>query len=144
MGARRRLGILTGGGDVPGLNAVIKSVVYRSTELGYEVVGFRRGWQGLTNYQPGAALDTSNAVLLDRANTRAIDRTGGTILHTSRINPSRLRAAELPAHLDPAARERLRRDDDRYDLTSVVLDKVHAVGLDALITIGGDDTLSFA
>src|SRR2546421_12033894 len=92
----RRVGILTGGGDVPGLNAVIKSVVYRSADLGYEVIGLRRGWRGLTHVRPRPELDGANAVRLDRANTRAIDRTGGTILHTSRTNPKPKRAAGLP------------------------------------------------
>jgi 6-phosphofructokinase 1 len=149
MSGRKRLGILTGGGDVPGLNAVIKSVVYRSSELGYDVIGFRRGWQGLTWYQPAdERLDREHAVALDRASTRTIDRTGGTILHTSRTNPSRMREADLPPWLVGAARERLRvgsgPDADRFDLTPVVLSTIEATGLDALITIGGDDTLSFS
>src|SRR3954449_6607714 len=99
MAAPRRIGILTGGGDVPGLNSVIKSVVYRSTELGYEVLGIRRGWEGLTHMRPGAAPDAEYIWPLDRRSTRAIDRTGGTILHTSRTNPQRMKAERLPAHL---------------------------------------------
>src|SRR5438067_13519947 len=87
MASSRRIGILTGGGDVPGLNPVIKSVVYRSTELGYEVLGIRRGWQGFTHMRPGREPDPEYVRPLDRDNTRAIDRTGGTILHTSRTNP---------------------------------------------------------
>jgi 6-phosphofructokinase 1 len=89
MERTRRIGILTGGGDVPGLNSVIKGVVYRSTELGYEVVGIRRGWEGLTHMRAGTELDADYLRPLDRINTRAIDRTGGTILHTSRTNPRR-------------------------------------------------------
>src|SRR5437764_1389630 len=84
MVSSRRIGILTGGGDVPGLNPVIKSVVYRATELGYEVLGIRRGWEGLTHMRRGRAPDPAYIGELDRANTRAIDRTGGTVLHTSR------------------------------------------------------------
>ena len=90
MPGTRRIGILTGGGDVPGLNSVIKSVVYRSTELGYAVLGIRRGWLGLTHLAPGSDLDREHVLPLDRANTRTIDRTGGTMLHTSRTNPARL------------------------------------------------------
>ena len=140
----RRVGILTGGGDVPGLNAVIKSVVYRSADLGYEVIGLRRGWRGLTHLRPGPELDPVNAIRLDRANTRAIDRTGGTILHTSRTNPKRMRAADLPPDLPPDRREALRTDEDAFDVTPLVLDNIAGLGLDALITIGGDDTLSFS
>ena len=140
----RRVGILTGGGDVPGLNAVIKSVVYRSRELGYEVVGLRRGWQGLTHVQPGEVLDREHAVMLDRTNTRTIDRTGGTILHTSRTNPRKVKTADLPPGLPERRREAMRTGPDTFDLTPVVLDHLAALGLDALITIGGDDTLSYS
>jgi 6-phosphofructokinase 1 len=138
------VGILTGGGDVPGLNAVIKSVVYRSTDLGYEVVGLRRGWQGLTHVQPGDVPDREHVVMLDRANTRTIDRTGGTILHTSRTNPRKVKTADLPPELAESRREAMRTGPDTFDLTPVVLDHLAALGLDALITIGGDDTLSYS
>jgi len=141
----RRIGILTGGGDVPGLNSVIKSVVYRSTDLGYEVIGIRRGWEGLTHARPGGDPDPGYLRPLDRINTRTIDRTGGTILHTSRTNPRRMRGATLPAWLDNRARARFRTDvEDVYDLTPLVLEQIEAIGIDVLVTIGGDDTLSFA
>ena len=140
----RRIGILTGGGDVPGLNSVIKSVVYRSTELGYEVLGIRRGWEGLTHMRPGEGLDRDYMRLLDRENTRTIDRTGGTILHTSRTNPRRMRRPGLPAHLTPEQIARLETGDDLYDLTPVVLENIERLGLEDLVAIGGDDTLSFA
>ena len=143
MASPRRIGILTGGGDVPGLNAVIKSVVYRAVELGAEVVGIRRGWQGLTHVRGGTP-DPAHVRPLDRTNTRTIDRTGGTILHTSRTNPRRMRASELPAWLGPGERAALAVDDGRYDLTSVVLQNIETLGIDHLVTIGGDDTLSFA
>ena len=84
---KRRIGILTGGGDVPGLNPVIKSVVYRATEVGYDVIGIRRGWEGLTHVRPELGADPDYLRPLDRNNTRTIDRTGGTILLTSTSNP---------------------------------------------------------
>src|SRR5215216_2862773 len=112
MTAPRRIGVLTGGGDVPGLNSVIKSVTYRATELGMEVIGIRRGWEGLTHVQPGAELDPEYVRPLDRRNTRTIDRTGGTVLHTSRTNPTRMKRDSLPIWLDTAAADALRTNDD--------------------------------
>jgi 6-phosphofructokinase 1 len=144
MERARRIGILTGGGDVPGLNSVIKSVVYRSTELGYEVIGIRRGWEGLTHMRRGGALDPEYLRPLDRTNTRTIDRTGGTILHTSRTNPRKMRATSLPPALAGTEAERYRTDEDLFDLTPFVLENIEALGLDYLVSIGGDDTLSFS
>jgi 6-phosphofructokinase len=140
----KRIGILTGGGDVPGLNSVIKSVTYRATEQGMEVIGIRRGWEGLTHVQPGPELDPDYIRPLDRRNTRTIDRTGGTVLHTSRTNPARMKPTNLPPWLDPTAAETMRNDDGSYDLTAIVLDHLTALGIDVLLTIGGDDTLSFS
>jgi 6-phosphofructokinase 1 len=104
MAASRRIGILTGGGDVPGLNSVIKSVVYRSTALG--LLGPRHPPRlgGLTHLRPGSELDPEYVRPLDRANTRTIDRTGGTWLHTSRTNPRTMRGSKVPDWID---RERL-------------------------------------
>jgi len=144
MPSLKRIGILTGGGDVPGLNAVIKSVVYRATELGYEVIGIRRGWEGLTHQRRGPDLDPDYARVLDRVNTRTIDRTGGTVLHSSRTNPRKMRAENLPSWLDPAAISDKEVADGVYDLTDHVLDTVDHLGLSNLVTIGGDDTLSFS
>ena len=144
MSRPRRIGILTGGGDVPGLNSVIKSVVYKSTELGYEVIGIRRGWEGLTHLRPGPELDPEYLRPLDRVNTRGIDRTGGTMLHTSRVNPQRIKRANAPAHFAAERLKTLERGEGVYDLTPVVLDNIAHLGLDYLIVIGGDDTLSFA
>ena len=142
--AMKRIGILTGGGDVPGLNSVIKSVVYRSSEVGWEAVGIRRGWQGLTHLDPSR--DDGGGFLrpLDRVSTRVIDRTGGTVLHTSRTNPSSMGRSALPEHLDPARIAGLEVDGGRYDLTPVVLENLEKLGLDSLVVIGGDDTLSYA
>jgi 6-phosphofructokinase 1 len=144
MAAPRRIGILTGGGDVPGLNSVIKSVVYRATELGYEVIGIRRGWEGLTHQRRTADLDPEYARVLDRINTRTIDRTGGTILHSSRTNPRKVRAASLPSWLDPVSVAGKQTSEGVYDLTDHVLDTISHLGLTHLVTIGGDDTLSFS
>jgi len=140
----RRIGILTGGGDVPGLNAVIKSVVYQTTDMDYEVIGIRRGWEGLTHLKQGPQLDSEYVRILDRNNTRGIDRTGGTFLHTSRTNPPKMRRAGLPKNLPPKKLESLRVSDEVYDLTPLVLENIEHLHLDCLIAIGGDDTLSFA
>ena len=139
-----RIAILTGGGDVPGLNAVIKSVVYRATEAGYTALGIRRGWEGLTHVRPGAEPDPNYLRPLDRTNTRTIERTGGTILHTSRTNPRKMREPGLPPWMSAEQRARYAIDDDRYDLTPLVLDNLTALGIDILVTIGGDDTLSYS
>jgi ATP-dependent phosphofructokinase / diphosphate-dependent phosphofructokinase len=147
MARNRRIGILTGGGDVPGLNSVIKSVTYRSTELGYEVLGIRRGWEGLTHVRVvngDARYDPDYVRPLDRINTRTIDRTGGTVLHTSRTNPRKMPANRLPEWLPRDRRAALEVEEDVYDLTPVVLDHIDALGLDHLVTIGGDDTLSYS
>ena len=142
MSTHKRIAILTGGGDVPGLNAVIKSVVYRATEAGYLALGIRRGWEGLTHVRPGS--DSEYLRPLDRANTRTIERTGGTILHTSRTNPSKMREAGLPGWMDESTRARYIVGDGLYDLTPLVLDNLGSLGVDVLITIGGDDTLSYS
>ncbi|MGZ8515683.1 MAG: 6-phosphofructokinase [Candidatus Limnocylindrales bacterium] len=144
MTTTKRIAILTGGGDVPGLNAVIKSVVYRATEAGYDVLGIRRGWQGLTHVRPGASPDSDYLRPLDRINTRTIERTGGTILHTSRTNPRKMRAEGLPPWMDDPSRARYAVGDGVFDLTPVVLDNLSALGIDRLVTIGGDDTLSYS
>jgi 6-phosphofructokinase 1 len=140
----KRIGILTGGGDVPGLNSVIKSVVYRSSEVGWEALGIRRGWKGLTHLDVSAEDGGGYIRPLDRANTRTIDRTGGTVLHTSRTNPSSMSEHSLPGWLPPHRRGQLAAADDRYDLTPVVLEHLERLGIGALVAIGGDDTLSYA
>jgi 6-phosphofructokinase 1 len=144
MASLRRIGILTGGGDVPGLNSVIKSVTYRATELGAEALGIRRGWEGLTHVQPGEGLDPDYLRVLDRKNTRTIDRTGGTILHTSRTNPAKMPRRALPTWLSSARVDELQVGEDRFDLTPIVLEHLEQLGVDVLVTIGGDDTLSFS
>jgi len=135
-----RIGILTGGGDVPGLNPCIKAVVNRVVHDGHEVVGLRRGWSALLQHDlddPASAEEWFQP--LTPATVRTIDRTGGTFLHTSRTNPSRVRPGEVPAHL--AARAA---GDGPFDFTDHALRVVEALGIDVLIPIGGDDTLSYA
>ena len=144
MSAAKRIGVLTGGGDVPGLNSVIKSVVYRATEMGREVLGIRKGWEGLTHMNPAAPLDSAYLRPLTRDNTRTIDRSGGTVLHTSRTNPKRIKEPQLPPHLEGAELARLRQPDGSYDLTSLVLKNLERLGIGCLVVIGGDDTLGFA
>ncbi|HEY7762089.1 MAG TPA: 6-phosphofructokinase, partial [Actinomycetota bacterium] len=134
-----RLGILTGGGDVPGLNASIKAVVSRVVAEGHEVLGIRRGWGGLLETDPDDPESVAtNSLTLDPGVVRTIDRTGGTFLHTSRANPAKVGAADEPAFLSEG-----RTDDGPRDHTAHVLRVIEALGLDALIPIGGDDTLSF-
>lgn len=136
----KRIGILTGGGDVPGLNSVIKEVVYRSTENQYQVFGIRRGWEGLTHVNLDDP-DSRNHYIrpLDRGNTRTIDRFGGTVLHTSRTNPARMK--KLPDFVSP---ESFPKSGNTWDMSSQVLSNLDRLGIDHLITIGGDDTLSYS
>jgi 6-phosphofructokinase 1 len=146
--ANRRIGILTGGGDVPGLNSVIKSVVYRGAELGCEVVGIRRGWEGLTHVNLSDAASKERYILpLDRENTRTIDRTGGTFLHSSRTNPTKMKKvppAMQGQKFEPKESTKKGVTSTVYDVTPGVLKNIEALGLDYLIAIGGDDTLSYA
>jgi len=143
--AIKRIGILTGGGDVPGLNAVIKTITYRSSENGIEVVGLRRGWEALTNLNSEDPDSRRLYVMaLDRENTRTIDRRGGTVLHSSRTNPSRM--PKLPDHLAgedfPAALSN--KGGKTWDVSKRVLANLNALGIEHLVAIGGDDTLSYA
>ena len=146
MTASKNIGILTGGGDVPGLNSVIKSVVYGASEIGRNVIGVRKGWQGLTHMNPAekADADTLYHRHLTRENTRTIDRTGGTILHTSRTNPSRVASAKVPTHISSEQLKKLPFDGKNYDFTSIVVENLERLGISCLIAIGGDDTLGFA
>jgi 6-phosphofructokinase len=144
----KRIGILTGGGDVPGLNSVIKTVVYRGGEVGCEVIGIRRGWEGLTHVDlQDPASRTRYVQPLNRENTRTIDRTGGTYLHSSRTNPAKM--SKIPPVLEGQTfpkKEFTKKGvtSTAYDITSAVLKNIETIGLDYLIAIGGDDTLSYA
>jgi ATP-dependent phosphofructokinase / diphosphate-dependent phosphofructokinase len=146
--AAKRIGILTGGGDVPGLNSVIKTVVYRGSEIGCEVIGIRRGWEGLTHVDLSDPASRTRYILpLNRENTRTIDRTGGTYLHSSRTNPAKMK--KLPPVLagqDFPKNELTKKGETStvYDISKAVLKNIETLGLDYLIAIGGDDTLSYA
>ncbi|MCC6263945.1 MAG: ATP-dependent 6-phosphofructokinase [Bryobacterales bacterium] len=146
--AIKRIGILTGGGDVPGLNSVIKGVVYRGSEHDIEVVGIRRGWEGLTHVDLEDFASTQRYILpLNRENTRTIDRTGGTFLHSSRTNPSKMKA--VPEFLNAAdyPKRSITKGGstfEAYDLSKKVLKTLEDLRLDYLVCIGGDDTLSYA
>jgi ATP-dependent phosphofructokinase / diphosphate-dependent phosphofructokinase len=134
-----KIGVLTGGGDVPGLNACIKAVTLRAREEGHDVVGIRRGWAGLLGCDPDdPGSIEGNIVELTPNEVRTIDRSGGTVLHTSRTNPARVRAADEPAFL------RTEGAQGPVDHTPHVLKVLDRLGIDAMVPIGGDDTLSFA
>jgi ATP-dependent phosphofructokinase / diphosphate-dependent phosphofructokinase len=142
--AKKRIGILTGGGDVPGLNSVIKTVTYRSSENDVEVIGLRRGWEALTHVNLDDAESRRRYVMvLDRENTRTIDRRGGTVLHSSRTNPSKMQ--KLPDHL--AGKDFPISQTNKgvtWDVSKQVLANLSGLGIEHLISIGGDDTLSYA
>lgn len=137
-----RIGVLTGGGDVPGLNPAIQAITRQANARGWQVVGFRRGWAGPLNLNPDD-LEASAAewtMPLNRQTVRGIDRTGGTVLHTSRTNPARVRPADLPSFLAG----RYDTSKGPVDCTDHVLRVMEAMQIDALVPIGGDDTLSYA
>lgn len=132
------IAILTGGGDVPGLNPAIRAVTFRALREGYQVIGLRRGWAGLTELIQDPKADNSNnyRVLTEDIVNRA-GRTGGTFLHTSRTRPSHVKKAFVPDHLKDTY------TDEENDLTPEILKNLDYLGVDYLIPIGGDDTLSY-
>src|SRR6266516_4212555 len=151
----RSLGVLTGGGDVPGLNAAIKALVYRAEPLGIRIMGLRLGWEGITLLNRSRSIDSlifdpeepgtwQNSYLmpLNKLNTRTIDREGGTILQSSRTNPAHMRVKNLPPYLKSHGVDRA--PDDQVDLTDEVLANLSFLELDGLVVMGGDDTLSYA
>ena len=143
MAGTQRIGILTGGGDVPGLNVAIKAVVTRAYTHKIDVVGIRRGWMGLACLNPDDPSSLEKWTLplpVDRV--RTIDRTGGTILHTARTNPANMKPAEVPQFI-PENR-RIQKGDGTVDCTPHVMEALAFLSLDAIIAIGGDDTLSYA
>jgi len=137
-GKKGCIGILTGGGDVPGLNPAIRSVTFRALREGYDVIGLRRGWAGLVDVVRDKNYDNrDNFLPLTEEIVNRAGRTGGTFLHTSRTNPSRVSKASVPAHLKD------KYTADKNDLTDEVLKNLEWLGIEHLIPIGGDDTLSY-
>ncbi len=131
------IAILTGGGDVPGLNPAIRAITIRALREGYRVIGIRRGWAGVVDYNREDGADNSeNVQELSEAIVNRAARTGGTFLHTSRTRPSHLPHARVPAHVTGY-------DKSINDVTKDVLRNLEHIGVDVLIPIGGDDTLSY-
>jgi 6-phosphofructokinase len=150
----RSLGILTGGGDVPGLNAAIKALAYRAEPMGIRVIGLRAGWEGITfldrsrkyedlifNESDEKTWKGGYVLPLNRLNTRDVEREGGTFLQSSRTNPANTKVSELPPHMAHLGAGR--KPDERIDLTKEVIANLNYLKLDGLVTIGGDDTLSY-
>ncbi|MEZ4716630.1 MAG: 6-phosphofructokinase [Caldilineaceae bacterium] len=140
-----KIGILTGGGDVPGLNPCIKAAVYRAIDEGHEIVGIRRGWGGLLDFNPDDPSSFEDNIWpLTKRTVRKIDRTGGTFLHSSRTNPSKVSPSRVPDFLkDPEHLEAEAADKTTRDFTPHVLRNLESLGIDVLVPIGGDDTLSY-
>jgi 6-phosphofructokinase 1 len=137
-----RIGILTGGGDVPGLNPCIRALTYRALDDGHEVLGIRRGWWGMLAYRPDEDPSQSPHVLsLTKMQVRTVDRYGGTFLHTSRTNPIKVREKEMPEHLRADYEQALKKGP--VDATPSILRNIERLKLDVVVVIGGDDTLSY-
>ncbi|MBU0703520.1 MAG: 6-phosphofructokinase [Chloroflexi bacterium] len=137
-----KIGILTGGGDVPGLNPCIKALAYRAIDEGHEPIGIRRGWRGLLFYDPDDPATHEEHILpLNKIMVRSIDRSGGTFLHTSRTNPSRVPTSQAPGFL---CSEKTADDAQTLDFTDHVLKVLEHLEIDVLIPIGGEDTLGYA
>jgi 6-phosphofructokinase 1 len=136
--AKGVIGILTGGGDVPGLNPAIRAVTIRALREGYQVVGLRHGWAGLTEIiREKDAENHDHFITLTEEIVNRAGRTGGTFLHSSRTNPSKVKKAAVPLHLQGTY------NAEKNDLTPEVLKNLDWLGIDYLIPIGGDDTLSY-
>jgi ATP-dependent phosphofructokinase / diphosphate-dependent phosphofructokinase len=141
--AKRRpiIGVLTGGGDVPGLNPCIKALVYGAASEGIDVIGIRRGWAGILEYNPDDPETYSKCIIDLRPNdVRTIDRSGGTYLHTSRTNPSHTKKKDAP----PFLLKKYKKGEEVKDFTQQVLNNLEHLKIECMIPIGGDDTLSFA
>jgi 6-phosphofructokinase 1 len=134
---QKTIGILTGGGDVPGLNPAIRAITIRALREGYRVIGIRRGWAGLVDYDPAKGADNhDNVQELSEADVNRAGRSGGTFLHTSRTRPSHLPLGRVPKHLSGYTQK-------TNDITKDVLKNLEHIGIDVLVPIGGDDTLSY-
>jgi 6-phosphofructokinase 1 len=142
--SKKTIGLLTGGGDVPGLNPAMKAVVMSALENDYRVIGIRRGWAGLLNYNMDEP-STYNYYIrdLDYYDVRTIDRTGGTFLHTSRTNPQKVKPKAVPDFLKQSSYGKQIDDEGTMDYTDHVLKVIEHLGIDVMVPIGGDDTLSY-
>ncbi len=137
-GSKGRIGILTGGGDVPGLNPAIRAATIRAIQDGYSVIGIRNGWAGLINIDRDKPIEEQDyCEILDRPTVNKIVRRGGTYLHSSRTNPVKMPKGAVPEHL------KSQYTDDINDLTPEVVKNLEFLGIEYLIPIGGDDTLSY-
>jgi len=140
----KRIGVLTGGGDVPGLNPAMKEVVLNALDAGYEVLGIRCGWGGLLWYNLDDPSTHDYYIKdLDRNDVRLIDRTGGTFLHTSRTNPQNVREKDVPDFLKNSSHGKENKDQGTMDYSDYVLKVLDHLGIDVLVPVGGDDTLSY-
>jgi ATP-dependent phosphofructokinase / diphosphate-dependent phosphofructokinase len=141
----KTIGILTGGGDVPGLNPAMKAVVTEALDLGYRVLGIRKGWAGLLNYNLDEPSTHDYYICqLNREDVRTIDRTGGTFLHTSRTNPQKVKPDAVPDFLKNSSWGKKIDDKGTMDYTDYVMQVLDHLDIDVMIPIGGDDTLSYA
>ena len=141
----KTIGLLTGGGDVPGLNPCMKAVVMNALDMGYRVLGIRRGWAGLLNYNlEGPATHEYYIRELRREDVRTIDRTGGTFLHTSRTNPQNVSGSKIPSFLKDSSFGVKVDDKGTMDYTRYIMKVLEHLGIDVMVTIGGDDTLSYS
>ena len=143
--AKKRIAVLTGGGDVPGLNPAIKAVVLNALENDYEILGIRRGWGGLLWYDFDDPSTHEKYIRnLTNDSVRRVDRTGGTFLHTSRTNPQKVKAEDVPEFLKESPLGEKISPDGTMDFTKHVMKVLDRLGVDSLISIGGDDTLSYS
>jgi 6-phosphofructokinase 1 len=141
----KTIGILTGGGDVPGLNPCMKAVAMSAFESGYKMVGIRRGWGGLLQYNLDEPSTHDYYIRpLNKEDVRTIDRSGGTFLHTSRTNPQKVKAKNVPDFLKNSSYGKKIDAEGTMDYTDYVMKVLDHLGIDTLVTIGGDDTLSFS
>jgi 6-phosphofructokinase 1 len=142
---KKTIGLLTGGGDVPGLNPCMQEIVLRSLANDYRVIGIRRGWGGFINFDFDSTSTNQYLTLeLHEEDVRTIDRTGGTFLHSSRTNPQKIKLDAIPDHLKNSTLGKLNNDNVTMDYTDHVLKVLEFLEIDTLISIGGDDTLSYS
>lgn len=135
----KTIGILTGGGDVPGLNPAIRAVTIRAIHEGYKVIGIRNGWKGVISINPSLPIkDQEYCIELNEHIVNRLGRTGGTFLHSSRTKANKVHISDIPDHLKPMYK------DEYNDLTEVAINNIKYLGIDYLVPIGGDDTLSYA